>query len=43
MGLRPPLNPRAEEGPDEGRAAGGRGGKEEKERDRTLIGEVSYL
>lgn len=36
MGLRPPLNPRAEEGPDEGRAAGGRGGKEEKERELGL-------
>ena len=36
VGLRPPLNPRAEEGPDEGRVVGGRGGKEEKERELGL-------
>ena len=36
MGLRPPLNPTTEEGPDKGRTVGGRGGKEKKERELWL-------
>lgn len=35
VGLRPPLNPRAEEGPDEGRKGCGREGWKGGERERT--------